>query len=327
MNESALHYLADTIDSSVEINDFTVKSIFEESLLSITSVGSESIGDMVVDLIRQLIRLITSIIYILGRAIKKLFNFIVFKLNDISSNIRTLKSRMKDPNYTSTVFNNIKVSQCVEYKVFVDNLYKINDSIRSFKSFTDMVILYERISKLADLEADDTGIYLPPIKYIFTEKNYNTIKNNLELIGIKVDPISSEISNNEVVYTSCNITYNSKLLNSVSEKVFIKDLGYTPENIVNAYENSFSQFYTLNKDAISYVNTLEKMKDLLVKLQAKAPYISKENISDPNHKVNRVRLLIANIGVSINLFSKVSVASAEYISWFSQLVNIAAISK
>lgn len=327
MNESALHYLADTIDSSIEINDFTVKSIFEESLLSITSVGSESIGDMVVDLIRQLIRLITSIIYILGRAIKKLFNFIVFKLNDISSNIRTLKSRMKDPNYTFTVFNNIKVSQCVEYKVFVDNLYKINDSIRSFKSFTDMVILYERISKLADLEADDTGIYLSPIKYIFTEKNYNTIKNNLELIGIKVDPISSEISNDEVVYTSCNITYNSKLLNSVSEKVFIKDLGYTPENIVNAYENSFSQFYTLNKDAISYVNTLEKMKDMLVKLQAKAPYISKENISDPNHKVNRVRLLIANIGVSINLFSKVSVASAEYISWFSQLVNIAAISK
>ena len=66
---------------------------------------------------------------------------------------------------------------------------------------------------------------------------------------------------------------------------------------------------------------------MLVKLQAKAPYISKENISDPNHKVNRVRLLIANIGVSINLFSKVSVASAEYISWFNQLVNIAAISK
>lgn len=327
MSQSALHYLADIIDSSVEINDTNVKSIFKESLNSVVHIGTESIGDMLVDLIKQLVRLISSIIYLLGRAIKKLYNFISFKLTDISEHVSKLKKRIREQNYIENVFNNIKVSQGIKYSVFIDTIYAINNSIKNLKQVFDIFDLKNQISKIADLEYNDTGIYLPPTKFIITESSYSLLKNDLELSGIKINPIKSEISNRDTVYTNCDIEYNSVLLRSVEQNVSLKDLGYTPENIIKSYNNSFNNFYSLNKDAISYLSTLESVKKNLEKLQSRASYLNAENISDPNHKVNRVRLLVANLVVSINLFSKISTASAEYIGWFTQLTSIAANSK
>ena len=177
MSQSALHYLADIIDSSVEINDTNVKSIFTDSLNSVLSIGNESIGDMLVDLIKQLIRLISSIIYILGRAIKKLYNFISLKLSDISENINKLKKRIKEPNYQKDIFNNIKISQGIRYSTFIDTLYSINNSIKGLKQISNIIDLKEHVSKIADLEYSDPGLYMQPTRYIITESTYNVLKN------------------------------------------------------------------------------------------------------------------------------------------------------
>lgn len=283
------------------------------------------VGNTVVIILKALLKLVTSIIGIFTSAIKKIISFIVYKLSVVSQNIRYIAKNKNNPTFTENL-SKIQISQGIPLTDYTDYLYRLINAIGALNDFISMFSVTEQILEISLLKPEEDGIYIKPPQFLVTEQIYNSkFKENMEYIGIMLKPLESIVYNGTVVYSKCDINYSSKLPGLYEQNKTITELGYTSEAFVKCYNNSYSRLNGLVEDARQYQTGLEKIKTSLIKLLSKLEKNTEHpgDITNPNHKVNRVKLLIENTTVCLAIYGKLLVAAMEYITWFQQITTAA----
>ena len=288
--------------------------------------GEESladIGNIIVIILKALLKLITSIIGIFTSAIKKMISFIVYKLSIVSQNIRYIAKNKNNPTFIENL-SKIQISQGIPLTDYTDYLYKLTNIISTLNDFISIFSVTEQILEISLLKPEDDGTHIKPPQFLITEQIYNSkFKENMEYIGIVLKPLESTVYNGTIVYSKCDINYSSKLLSLYEQNKTITELGYTSEAFIKCYNNSYSRLNSLVDDARQYQSGLEKIKTSLTKLLSKLEKNTEYpgDITNPNHKVNRVKLLIENTTVCLAIYGKLLTAAMEYITWFQQITT------
>ena len=298
----------------ISFSDFS--EVFNEYMLN-KSKSIESIGSIIDTIINALIQLAKAIFTILTTIFSKITKVILFHLSSVSSNTKILKKDLNNQKYEEKLTNNIV--NCIGYSQLVDYINTFSTVNKDITSSFNLTDIDQQIDTYIKLPEHDTGEYLKPTKFPLTEQFFRIkLKDNLEKLGIFIEPINSEISNQDVVLTKINISTTDKL---ISQEKSLKDLGFTVKGFVNTVENSYKQLQYSIQNIEIYKTFFNKIQSKLNIYKSKNN-LNQEGLDNPNHKLNRIRLLIENISVSTSLYGRFLIINNKIISIMSSISTL-----
>ena len=282
------------------------------------SIGKENIANIVSTIVDSLIQLVKAIFNAIVNIFSKIKKVILYHLTTASINAKILKKDPKNPIYEEKLKE--VTATYIDYKSLVDYIYTFSTVNQDIVSSINLTDLNQQIDTYINLSPDDTGTYLKPTKYPLTEQFFTTkLKDNLEKLGIIASPTNSEISNQDVIITKFDITTIEKLKGP--EKT-LKDLGYTTEGLINTIDNGYKQLQYSIQNIEIYKNFFSKIQTKLTNYKTKNSQVQQESLNDPNHKLNRLRLLLENITVYLSLYGRLIVTNSKIVSIISNISTV-----